>query len=101
MLIKKINSNLLNQWPDDDNSIRLVSKWGYEIYEGEYETAYNGEIYVSGTAPNPPIPTYQERRRQAYPAIEEQLDMIYWDKINNTQKWPETIMEIKTQHPKE
>jgi len=28
------------------------------------------------------------------------LDMIYWDKINGTNKWVETITEIKNSTPK-
>ena len=47
-----------------------------------------------------PKPTYIEQRQQAYPSITEQLDMIYWDKINNTKIWQETITAIKAQFPK-
>ena len=35
-----------------------------------------------------------------YPPIEEQLDMLYWDKINSTDKWKEAIDKIKTDTPK-
>ena len=45
--------------------------------------------------------TYKEKRQNEYPKIEEQLDMIYWDKINNTSIWQDTITQIKTKYPKE
>ena len=35
-----------------------------------------------------------------YPPIENQLDMIYWDKINGTNNWVETITKIKEETPK-
>ena len=45
-------------------------------------------------------PTYAEQRLENYPAINDQLDMIYWDKLNNTNLWEELITNIKTQYPK-
>ena len=47
-----------------------------------------------------PEPTYAELRQQEYPPIEEQLDMLYWDKVNGTNLWQETITEIKEKYPK-
>ena len=34
-------------------------------------------------------------RQAAYGSLEEQLDMIYWDKKNGTKKWIERIDAIK------
>ncbi len=45
-------------------------------------------------------PTYSEKRISEYPKISEQLDMIYWDKINGTNIWSEKITEIKNKYPK-
>ena len=47
-----------------------------------------------------PEPTYAELRQQEYPPIEEQLDMIYWDKVNGTNNWADLITEIKEKYPK-
>lgn len=47
------------------------------------------------------IPTYAEKRAAEYPAIGDQLDMIYWDKINGTHNWEETITAIKEKYPKD
>ena len=44
---------------------------------------------------------YQRDRAKAYPSIQEQLDLQYWDKINNTNKWEEAINAVKTKYPKE
>tara|TARA_R100001086_G_scaffold235218_1_gene158025 strand:- start:256 stop:555 length:300 start_codon:yes stop_codon:yes gene_type:complete len=35
------------------------------------------------------------RKKRVYPPIGEQLDMIYWDKVNGTNNWIETINSIK------
>lgn len=43
---------------------------------------------------------YQSDRKQMYPLVEEQLDMIYWDKKNGTDVWSETIESIKMENPK-
>lgn len=49
-----------------------------------------------------PLPqTYAEKRLAEYPAISDQLDMIYWDKVNDTNLWQEKIAEIKAKYPKE
>ena len=67
----------------------------------EIEQAYDGGYYVKGFAPQRPEQTYTEKRQQEYPPISEQLDMIYWDKINSTTLWQDKISEIKAKYPKE
>ena len=44
---------------------------------------------------------YQRDRAKAYPSIQEQLDMIYWDKVNNTNNWQNAINAVKAEYPKE
>ena len=61
---------------------------------------YNGKRYFKGDEPASPEPSYAEKRAAEYPSVEEQLDMIYWDKVNNTNKWQETIAAIKAKYPK-
>ena len=43
---------------------------------------------------------YQRDRAKAYPSIQEQLDLQYWDKINNTDTWEQAINAVKAQYPK-
>jgi len=43
---------------------------------------------------------YQRDRAKEYPSIQEQLDLQYWDKINNTNSWEQAINAVKTKYPK-
>jgi len=43
---------------------------------------------------------YIDRRASEYKSIVEQLDMIYWDKVNNTNTWKEHIDSVKNKYPK-
>jgi hypothetical protein len=43
---------------------------------------------------------YQRNRAKEYPSIQEQLDLQYWDKLNNTTKWEEAINAVKNKYPK-
>lgn len=72
-----------------------------ELQPEEIEGGYDGNCYLKGYAPKKPQPTYIELRKAEYPAIEEQLDMMYWDKVNNTSIWQDTIKNIKDKYPKE
>ena len=44
---------------------------------------------------------YQRDRAIAYPTIQEQLDMQYWDNVNNTTNWKDAIAKVKADNPKE
>jgi len=41
-----------------------------------------------------------EKLTEGYLSIGDQLDMLYWDKINGTDKWAEHVAEVKAVHPK-
>ena len=43
---------------------------------------------------------YKRARQEAYPSIPDQLDMLYWDKVNDTTTWKDAIAEVKTDNPK-
>ena len=43
---------------------------------------------------------YQRDRATAYPSIQEQLDMQYWDNVNGTTNWEDTIAKVKLDNPK-
>lgn len=40
-------------------------------------------------------------RFNEYPSITDQLDMLYWDKVNGTNNWQTTIQAVKDKYPKE
>lgn len=69
---------------DYQRFIQDVAEQGIEIVEG----------------PDIHEPSYQELRAAEYPSREEQLDMMYWDKINGTTIWEDTIQTIKDKYPK-
>ena len=64
--------------------IQDVAEQGIEIVEG----------------PDIIEPDYATLRSQEYPSREEQLDMMYWDKVNGTTTWEDTIQAIKDKYPK-
>jgi len=43
---------------------------------------------------------YQRDRATAYPSIQEQLDLQYWDKVNGTTNWEDAIAKVKADTPK-
>jgi len=44
---------------------------------------------------------YKIDREVAYPSIQEQLDMQYWDNVNGTTTWKDAIAKVKSDNPKE
>ncbi len=43
---------------------------------------------------------YKKKRREAFPSLSDQLDQLYWDKKNGTNKWVEAIDKVKSDNPK-
>lgn len=43
---------------------------------------------------------YIEKRQLAYKPLAEQLDMMYWDKVNGTTTWQDHIDQVKADNPK-
>jgi hypothetical protein len=43
---------------------------------------------------------YKVQRATAYPSIQEQLDMQYWDSVNGTTTWADAIAAVKQEFPK-
>tara|TARA_B100000945_G_C20206998_1_gene514233 strand:+ start:347 stop:646 length:300 start_codon:yes stop_codon:yes gene_type:complete len=43
---------------------------------------------------------YQRDREAAYDTVKNQLDQLYWDKKNGTNKWVESIDKVKSDNPK-
>ena len=70
--------------PGYDKFIQDVAEQGIEIVEG----------------PDIIEPSYTELRAAEYPSLQEQEDMKYWDEINGTTVWRNTITSIKERYPK-
>ena len=43
---------------------------------------------------------YQRDRAPVYASLQAQLDMQYWDQVNNTTTWKDHIDAAKAAHPK-
>lgn len=66
---------------------------------GAHIEEQNGVYVIVANAPVPE-PTYAEKRAAEYPSLAEQLDMMYWDKVNGTSVWTERIGSVKAKYPK-
>lgn len=75
---------LVEENSDYQRFIQDVAEQGIEIVEG----------------PDIREPSYVELRQAAYPSLQDQQDMQYWDAINGTTIWQDTITSIKEQYPK-
>jgi len=60
------------------------------------EVAYDNTAVEAEIAKN----AYKEQRAMAYKPLAEQLDMMYWDKVNGTTTWQDHIDQVKTDNPK-
>ena len=70
--------------PGYEQFIQDVAEQGIDIVEG----------------PDVIEPSYVELRVTEYPSLQEQEDMKYWDEINTTTIWRDTITDIKNKYPK-
>lgn len=95
-LIKTENQNITEIFAGTDTAWAIAQGF----IEHDIEKGWDNNWYLQGNVPPKPEPTYIELRQQNYPALSDQLDMLYWDKINQTNLWQETIAEIKSRFPK-
>ena len=92
--ILKINPNAEVSVSDNDinritweNGTTPISKADIEAKMVELQAEYDAN-------------QYQRDRATAYPTIQEQLDMQYWDKVNGTTNWEDAIAKVKSDNPK-
>ena len=92
--ILKINPNAeVSVNEEDINSIQWlngttpISKTDIEAKMVELQAEYDAN-------------QYQRDRATAYPSIQDQLDMQYWDKVNGTTNWKDAIAKVKSDNPK-
>jgi len=92
--ILKINPNAQVSVADDnintitwENGTTPISKADIEAKMVEVQAEYDAN-------------QYQRDRVTAYPSIQEQLDMQYWDKVNGTTNWEDAIAKVKSDNPK-
>jgi len=92
--IMKINPNAEFSYTDDDinkitwhNETTPISVSDIQAKMVEVQTEYDAN-------------QYQRDRATAYPSIQEQLDMQYWDNVNGTTNWEDAIAKVKADNPK-
>ena len=99
-----INHNGVSNWINDKNAVLAAGYLPLEdtdVPEGQYISGYEVvEDKIMPVLASYPDPTYIDQRIAAYPSISDQLDMIYWDKINGTTDWLDLISAIKAKYPK-
>ena len=58
---------------------------------------------AEGNTPDPfvaPTLDYKQKRAAEYPSVQDQLDMMFHDKLDGTTTWVDSIATVKTKHPK-
>ena len=93
--IKKINPNAQFNYQDENidsiewhNGTTPIPKAEIEAKMVELQAEYDAN-------------QYQRDRATAYPSIQNQLDMQYWDNINGTTTWEDAIDKVKADNPKD
>ena len=89
---------LKNNYITDNIKLIPVSEANSHYQQFIADVAEQGIEIVEG--PDVIEPDYATLRLQEYPSREEQLDMMYWDRVNGTNIWEETIQAIKDRYPK-
>jgi len=87
-----INWDGVSQYP---NSASLVIAPDHAYIGGDF----SGGVF-SAMQPVEDTLTYVEKRQSAYASIGDQLDMQYWDSVNDTTTWKDHIASVKAQFPK-
>lgn len=95
---------LVNDQDGNASGYLVNGSMSVPMAEGNRHYAMVQDWIAEGNIPEPadvpPAPTYQELRAAAYPSLEEQQDMQYWDAVNGTTTWVDAIAAVKAQYPK-
>ena len=86
-----LNKTNVNCAIDDEKIIR----WGESSDQPTQE-----EINAKITELQADYDSKQYQRDRQYPSIQDQLDMLYWDRKNGTKTWEESIDKVKADNPK-
>jgi len=71
----------------------LVSEFSSSDYEQAIEDRKNSLLDDYNFA-------YIQARQEAYGSVQDQLDMQYWDSVNDTTLWADHIAQVKADNPK-
>ena len=73
----------------------VITKWNDSLEELTQELVDSIEAELTASE------GHKEDRRKAYPSIQDQLDMQYWDLVDGTTKWKDAVAKVKSDNPKE
>jgi hypothetical protein len=93
----------------ENNNVVDVVTTPFEVHESLHwmectDECDNGWVVVDGVLQAPivveAIRTYIELRAEAYPSLQDQADMAYWDRKNGTTTLDDALDAIKAEFPK-
>jgi hypothetical protein len=91
-------------WVDDDGTLTKATDDSQDLSLGLTEVPIPPEsgkqVWNGSKWTDPDNVLVLTKRRREYPSIGDQLDMIYWDKVNGTANWIASIDKVKTDNPK-
>ena len=83
-----------------DGPITAATDGRYVIYHDGQTPPTEEEIQKKFEELKADYDSKEYQRLREYPPIEEQLDMLYWDRMNGTERWIQAIKKVKDKHPK-
>ncbi len=87
-------------WKFPDHSISTMDNEITAFDPGPIPTQVEIDGYIVEYESYLKATEYMEKRKKEYSSIEDQLDMIFWDKKNGTTKWEDSVQVIKDKYPK-
>lgn len=94
------NGYVLAIHPRDQNLQGLYPECEIVEYAKSLAEVPPGTLQLDPRTEDEKLLAYRDQRRLAYPLIGDQLDMIYWDQINETTIWQNTIAAVKALYTK-
>jgi hypothetical protein len=82
---------------DSDGKGDYIKEWNLDIAKPTQEQL---DALETEAQAEEELQEFKNARATAYPSIQEQLDMQYWDKVNGTNNWEDAIAKVKSDIPK-
>ena len=82
---------------DSDGRGDYIKEWNLDIAK---PTIAQLDALETEAQAKEELQTVLSTRATAYPSIQEQLDMQYWDSVNGTTTWKDIVAKVKEDNPK-
>ena len=80
------------QLKDDGDGVVYIKEWNLDIAKPTQEQL---DALETEAQAEEELQEFKNARATAYPTIQEQLDLQYWDKVNGTTNWEDAIAKVK------